>query len=214
MSINYESAWKHLKLFVSDMEFHSRPYKGNGFKAVLLKMEELEKALTTDESKDDATLPDIKIGNYTFERSKLPKFTKEDFEAAKEAYELSKPMHDLYDYLDEQMETASNEVSLEVDRLMFDTFKSIMGVKTPFDVFVIATSPGYLYHLQDVVRTVNKKLKSMGACDPSTIICPDGKIIYNPLHDYQLGIPTKPLDGGEELLTKIQKRWEEVYNET
>lgn len=49
MPINYESAWKHLKQYVSDMESYSRPYKGNGFKAVLLKMEELEKEFTTEE---------------------------------------------------------------------------------------------------------------------------------------------------------------------
>lgn len=196
---DYKCAWEHLKHFISDQSFKNS--HNETIQIIQTKMEELEKAC-------------IKIGDYTLDKTNLPKLTKEDFEVAKKAYELSKPMRDLYDYLDEQMETASNEVSLEVDRLMFDTLKSIMGVKTPFDVFVIATSPGYLYHLQDVVRTVNKKLKSMGACDPSTIICPDGKIIYNPLHDYQLGIPNKPLDGGEELLTKIQKRWEEVYNET
>ena len=52
MSINYESAWKQLKTFVSDMEGYSRPYSSIGFKAVLLKMEELEKSLATEEPKD------------------------------------------------------------------------------------------------------------------------------------------------------------------
>ena len=70
MSINYESAWKHLKTFVSDMEFHSK--SSNDFQVVLLKMEELEKALTTDEPKQD-----VKIGDFTLERSKLQKFTAE-----------------------------------------------------------------------------------------------------------------------------------------
>ena len=27
MAINYESAWKQLKMFVSDMESYTRPYK-------------------------------------------------------------------------------------------------------------------------------------------------------------------------------------------
>lgn len=63
MPINYESAWKHFKLFVSDMEYHSRPYNGNGYKAVLYKMEDLEKALTSEESKDDTVLLDIKRGS-------------------------------------------------------------------------------------------------------------------------------------------------------
>lgn len=104
MAINYESAWKQLKTFVSDMEGYSKPYSSIGFKAVLLKMEELEKALTSEDimtpkdetsatisnilhkynlSTDDTALPDIKIGDFTLERSKLPKFTAEDFKVAK-----------------------------------------------------------------------------------------------------------------------------------
>lgn len=56
---DYESAWKHLKQYVSDMEYYSKPYKGNGFRAVLYKMEELEKALTTEEPKEESiTLDD------------------------------------------------------------------------------------------------------------------------------------------------------------
>ena len=144
MKIDYESAWKQLKLFVSDMEGYSRPYSSIGFKAVLLKMEELEKALSTDKPKNDATLPDIKIGDFTFERSKLPKFTKEDFEAAKEAFEASEHVYGIAHEVESQLIEASNAAAREVDTWILDIFKTLYGCKSFDDVYIKMTHPQYL----------------------------------------------------------------------
>ena len=212
MKIDYESAWKHLKLFVSDMEFHSRPYKGNGFKAVLLKMEELEKALTTDEPKDDATLPDIKIGDFTFERSKLPKFTKEDFEEAKKAFEASEHVYGIAHELESQLIEASNAAAREVDTWILDIFKTLYGCKSFDDVYLKITHQQYFNEFKRVIERVNERLeyidKSQSQCER------DGDTIaYYPLHGYRLSVPQEPVKPSEELYQNLKSLWEEIYNE-
>ena len=129
MAINYESAWKQLKMFVSDMESYTRPYKGNGFQAVLFKMEELEKSLATVEPK-----PDIKIGEFTLERSKLPKFTAEDFKVAKEAFEANTIVYGIAHELESQLIEASNAAAREVDTWILDIFKTLETARVIFSL--------------------------------------------------------------------------------
>jgi len=212
MPINYESAWQHLKLFVSDMEFHSRPYKGNGFKAVLLKMEELEKALSTAEPKDDATLPDIKIGDFTFVRSKLPKFTAEDFKAAKEAFEASEHVYGIAHELESQLIEASNAAAREVDTWILDIFKTLYGCKSFDDVYIKMTHPQYLNEFKRAIERVNERLEYI---DSSQAKCErDGDTItYYPFHGYRLSVPQEPIKPSEELYQNLKSLWEEIYNE-
>lgn len=211
--INYESAWNYLKLFVSDMEFHSRPYKGNGFKAVLLKMEELEKALKTDEPKDDTVLSDIKIGDYTFERSKLPKFTKEDFEEAKKAFDASNIVYGIAHELESQLIETSNAAAREVDTWILDIFKTLYGCKSVDDVYFKMTHQQYLKEFKRVIERVNERLEYI---DNSQAKCErDGDTItYYPLHGYRLSVPQEPIKPSEELYQNLKSLWEEVYNET
>lgn len=212
MSIDYESAWKQLKLFVSDMEFHSRPYKGNGFKAVLYKMEELEQALTTDEPKNNATLPDIKIGDFTLERSKLPKFTAEDFKAAKEAFEANNLVYGIAHELESQLVEASNAAAREVDTWILDIFKTLYGCKSFDDVYIKMTHQQYLNEFKRVIERVNERLEYI---DSSQAKCErDGDTIaYYPLHGYRLSVPREPIKPSEELYQNLKSLWEEIYNE-
>ena len=212
MKIDYESAWKQLKLFVSDMEGYSRPYSSIGFKAVLLKMEELEKALSTDKPKNDATLPDIKIGDFTFERSKLPKFTKEDFEAAKEAFEASEHVYGIAHELESQLIEASNAAAREVDTWILDIFKTLYGCKSFDDVYIKMTHPQYLNEFKRAIERVNERLEYI---DSSQAKCErDGDTItYYPLHGYRLSVPKEPIKPSEELYQNLKSLWEEIYHE-
>lgn len=212
MKIDYESAWKHLKQYVSDMEFHTRPYKGNGFRAVLLKMKELETSLTTDEPKDDATLPDIKIGDYTFERSKLPKFTKEDLEAAKEAFEASNHVYGIAHELESQLIEASNAAAREVDTWILDIFKTLYGCKSFDDVYLKITHQQYLKEFKRVIERVNERLEYIDNSQDNYEREGD-KITYYPLHGYRLSVPQEPVKPSEELYQNLKSLWEEIYNE-
>lgn len=212
MKIDYESAWKHLKLFVSDMEFHTRPYKGNGFKAVLYKMEELEKSLATAEPKEDAALPDIKIGDFTFERSKLPKFTAEDFKAAKEAFDASNHVYGIAHELESQLIETSNAAAREVDTWILDIFKTLYGCKSVDDVYLKMTHQQYLKEFKRAIERVNERLEYI---DNSQAKCErDGDTItYYPLHGYRLSVPQEPIKPSEELYQNLKSLWEEIYNE-
>jgi hypothetical protein len=230
MPINYESAWKHLKTFVSDMEFYSKPYKGNGFRAVLLKMEELEKALKTDEPKDessttissilrkynlltdDTTLPDIKIGDFTLERSKLPKFTAEDFKVAKDAFNSSIHVYGIAHELESQLIETANAAAREVDKWILDIFKTLYGCKSFDDVYLKMTHQQYLTEFKRVIEHVNERLEYI---DNSQAKCErDGDTItYYPLHGYRLSVPKEPVKPSEELYQNLKSLWEEVYNE-
>ncbi len=212
MKIDYESAWKHLKQYVSDMEFHSRPYKGNGFKAVLLKMEELEKALTTEEPKDDATLPDVKIGDFTFVRSKLPKFTAEDFKAAKENFEANNLIYGIAHELESQLIETSNAAAREVDTWILDIFKTLYGCNSVDDVYLKMTHQQYLKEFKRVIERVNERLEYI---DNSQAKCErDGDTIkYYPLHGYRLSVPQEPVKPSEELYQNLKSLWEEIYHE-
>ena len=212
MKIDYESAWKQLKLFVSDMEGYSRPYSSIGFKAVLLKMEELEKEFTTDASKDNATLPDVKIGNFTLERSKLPKFTAEDFKAAKENFEASNLVYGIAHELESQLIEASNAAAREVDTWILDIFKTLYGCKSVDDVYLKITHQQYFNEFKRVIERVNERLeyidKSQSQCER------DGDTIaYYPLHGYRLSVPREPVKPSEELYQNLKSLWEEIYHE-
>lgn len=234
MPINYESAWKHLKQYVSDMESYSKPYKGNGFRAVLLKMEELEKALndediamSKDESSktissilrkynlltDDTTLPDVKIGDYTLERSKLPKlFTKEDFEEAKKAFDASNIVYGIAHELESQLIETSNAAAHEVDTWILDIFKTLYGCKSVDDVYLKMTHQQYLKEFKHVIERVNERLEYI---DNSQAKCEQNgdTITYYPLHGYRLSVPREPVKPSEELYQSLKSLWEEVYNE-
>jgi hypothetical protein len=230
MPINYESAWKHLKTFVSDMEFYSKPYKGNGFRAVLLKMEELEKALKTDEPKDessttissilrkynlltdDTTLPDIKIGDFTLERSKLPKFTAEDFKVAKDAFNSSIHVYGIAHELESQLIETANAAAREVDTWVLDIFKTLYGCKSVDDVYLKMTHQQYLKEFKRVIEHVNERLEYI---DNSQAKCEreGDTITYYPLHGYRLSVPREPVKPSEELYQNLKSLWEEVYNE-
>lgn len=230
MPINYESAWKHLKQYVSDMEFHSRPYKGNGFKAVLYKMEELEKELVTEEPKDkssttissilrkynlltdDTTLPDVKIGDYTLEHSKLPKFTAEDIKVAKDAFDASNKVYGIAYELESQLIETSNAAAHEVDTWVLDIFKTLYGCKSFDDVYLKITHPQYLKEFKHVIELVNERLdyidNSQAKCERN-----GDTITYYPLHGYRLGVPREPIKPSEELYQSLKSLWEEVYHE-
>lgn len=210
--IDYESAWKHLKTFVSDGEFHSRPYKGDGFRAVLLKMEELEEALKTDEPKDSTTLPDIRIGEFIFERSKLPKFTAEDFEVAKAAFEASDRVYRIAHEFESQMIETSNAAAREVDTWVLDIFKTLYGCKSVDDVYLKMTHQQYFKEFKRVIERVNERLEYI---DNSQAKCEynGDTITYYPLHGYRLSVPKEPIKPSEELYQNLKSLWEEIYNE-
>lgn len=212
MPINYESAWKHLKTFVSDMEFYSKPYKGNGFRAVLLKMEELEKALKTDEPKADTTLPDIKIGDFTLERSKLPKFTAEDLKVAKDAFEASNHVYGIAHELESQLIETANAAAREVDKWILDIFKTLYGCKSFDDVYLKMTHQQYLTEFKHAIERVNERLEYIDNSQDKWERDGD-TITYYPLHGYRLSVPKEPIKPSEELYQNLKSLWEEVYNE-
>lgn len=210
--IDYKSAWEHLKHYVSDMEFYTKPYKGNGFRAVLYKMEELEKSLTRDEpSEIIERSKDIKIGNYTLKRSDL-QFTKEDFEEAKKAWKQGSVIYDIAHDLEQQLLDFDSKVRLEVDKWVFDAFKDICGCTTPDEVFNIMTTPLHIHRFMYVIETVNNKIKLLDICDDTFMHPEPGKLQYNPLHGCQLSVPTKSFQATEELRNSVKQRWEEIYN--
>lgn len=207
MKIDYESAWEQLKLFVSDMEGYSRPYSSIGFKAVLLKMEELEKELTTEEPK-----PDVKIGDFTLERSKLPKFTAEDFKAAKENFEANNLIYGIAHELESQLIEASNAAAREVDTWILDIFKTLYGCKSVDDVYLKITHQQYFNEFKRVIERVNERLeyidKSQSQCERN-----GDTIAYYPLHGYRLSVPREPVKPSEELYQNLKSLWEEIYHE-
>jgi hypothetical protein len=194
------------------MEGYSRPYSSIGFKAVLHKMEELEKTLTTDEPKDDAILPDVKIGDYTFERSKLPKFTKEDFEEAKKAFDASNIVYGIAYELESQLIETSNAAAREVDTWILDIFKMLYGCKSFDDVYLKITHQQYLNEFKRVIEWVNERLEYIDNSE-SQYERDGDTITYYPLHGYRLSVPREPIKPSEELYQKLKSLWEEIYNE-
>jgi len=233
MSINYESAWKQLKTFVSDTEGYSKPYSSIGFKAVLLKMEELEKALTDEDimapkdesstmisnilhkynlSTDDTALPDIKISDFVVERSKLPKFTAEDFKVAKENFEANNIAYGIAHEIESQLIEASNAAAREIDTWILDIFKTLYGCKSVDDVYLKITHQQYFNEFKRVIERVNERLeyidKSQSQCERN-----GDTITYYPLHGYRLSAPREPIKPSEELYQSLKSLWEDVYNE-
>lgn len=230
MKIDYESAWKHLKHYVSDMDFQSRPYKGDGFRAVLLKMEELEKSLTSEEPKDkssttissilhkynlstdDIALPDVKIGEFTLERSKLPKFTAEDFKAAKENFEANNLIYGIAHELESQLIETSNAAAREVDTWILDIFKTLYGCNSVDDVYLKMTHQQYLNEFKHAIERVNERLEYIDKSQDKYERDGD-TITYHPLHGYRLSVPREPVKPSEELYQSLKSLWEEIYNE-
>lgn len=216
MSINYESAWKHLKLFVSDMEAYSKPYKGNGFQAVLHKMEDLEKALTTEEENDTVTeLSSEKFHELIEKARKLTptdpmflnrgypdltdateKFSVNDFaEAAKILGEQNLYTDVIKQFVDEKTK--------DVDRIVFDCFQQYLGCKNADDVFAILTSPVMFHNYNGILQCINTRL----AREVGPLGSPSG------MHCIKLGEMTEPATGSHEMLETLRTRWEEIYNE-
>lgn len=230
MPINYESAWKHLKKYVSDMESYSKPYNGNGFQAVLYKMEDLEKEFTTEEPKDkssttipsilrkynlltdDTALPDIKIGDYTFERSKLPKVTAEDLRIAKDTFDASNHVYGIPHELESQLIETSNAAAHEVDTWVLDIFKNLYGCKSFDDVYLKMTHQQYLKEFKRVIERVNERLEYIDNSQEKWEHNGD-TITYYPLHGYRLSVPREPIKPSEELYRSLKSLWEEVYHE-
>ena len=174
MSINYESAWKQLKTFVSDMEGYSRPYSSIGFKAVLFKMEELEKAFTTEEPRDDDIQTELSSEKFheliekarklkpTDSVKKIPQLVKEypDLADAAEKFSVSDfaeaakilNEHHLYTDIVNQF---VDEKTKEVDKIFFDCFQQYLGCKKADDVFVILTSPVMFHHYNTTSTATN-----------------------------------------------------------
>jgi len=215
MANNYESAWKHLKTFVSDMAFYSTPYKGNGFQAILHKMEELEKALTDEDtvmSKDESstTISSI-LRKYNLSTDDTA-FTAEDFKVAKENFEASNCVYEIAHELESQLIEASDAAAREVDTWVLDIFKTLYGCKSVDDVYLKMTHQQYLKEFKRVIERVNERLEYI---DNSQAKCErDGDTItYYPLHGYRLNVPKEPIKPSEELYQSLKSLWEDVYNE-
>ena len=222
MQLNYESAWKQLKTFVSDMEGYSRPFSAIGFQAVLYKMEELEKALTTEEPRDDDIQTELSSEKFhdliekarklkpTDSVKKIPQLVKEypDLADAAEKFSVSDfaeaakilNEHHLYTDIVNQF---VDEKTKEVDKIFFDCFQQYLGCKKADDVFVILTSPVMFHHYNDILPCINAKIaQEVGPLgSPSGVRC----IEFEKM--------TEPAKGSREMLETLRTRWEEVYNE-
>ena len=215
MPINYESAWKHLKLFVSDMESYSKPYKGNGFQAVRHKMEDLEKALTTDEENGTVTeLSPEKFHELIEKARKLTpvnpiflnrgypdladtaeKFSVNDFAEAVKILNEQKLYTDVISqFVDEKTK--------EVDKIVFDCFQQYLGCKKADDVFAILTSPVMFHNYNGILQCINTRLaREVGPLgSPSGMRC------------IKLGEMTEPATGSPEMLETLRTRWKEIYD--
>lgn len=221
MSIDYESAWKHLKTFVSDMEFHSRPYKGNGFKAVLLKMEELEKEFSTEEADTSVELDSKKFHELIEKARKLkptdPMFLKNISQMTKEYPDLTDAAEkfSVSDFAEaakilgrqnlytDVIKQFVDEKTKDVDRIVFDCFQQYLGCKKADDVFAILTSPAMFNNYNDILPCINAKL----AQEVGPLGSPSGA------HYIKLGEMTEPATGSHEMLETLRTRWEEIYHE-
>ena len=198
MPIDYESAWKHLKTFVSDMEFHTKPPTKIGFRAVLDKMEELEKALSTEEADTSAELDSEKFHELI---EKARKFKAEEFSLNVFA-ETAKILGEQNLYTDVIKQFVDDRTK-DVDKIVFDCFQQYLGCKKADDVFVILTSPAMFHNYNDILPCINARL----AREVGPLGSPSG------LHCIKLGEMTEPATGTHEMLETLRTRWEEIYNE-
>ena len=197
MPIDYESAWKHLKTFVSDMEFHTKPPTKIGFRAVLDKMEELEK-LSTEEADTPGELDSEKFHELI---EKARKFKAEEFSLNVFA-ETAKILGEQNLYTDVIKQFVDDRTK-DVDRIVFDCFQQYLGCKKADDVFVILTSPAMFHNYNDILPCINAKL----AREVGPLGSPSG------MHCIKLGEMTEPATGTHEMLETLRTRWEEIYNE-
>ena len=163
-------------------------------------------------STDDTALPDIKIGDFTLERSKLPKFTAEDLKVAKDDFDASNHVYGIAHELESQLIETANAAVREVDTWILDIFKTLYGCKSVDDVYLKITHQQYFNEFKRVIERVNERLeyidKSQSQCER------DGDTItYYPLHGYRLSVPREPVKPSEELYQNLKSLWEEVYNE-
>lgn len=198
MPIDYESAWKHLKTFVSDMEFHTKPPTRIGFRAVLDKMKELEKELSTEEADTSVELDSEKFHELI---EKACKFKAEEF-SLNVFDETAKILGGQNLYTD-VIKQFVDERSKDVDRIVFDCFQQYLGCKKADDVFVILTSPAMFHNYNDILPCINAKL----ALDVGPLGSPSG------MQCIKLGEMTEPATGSREMLETLRTRWEEIYNE-
>lgn len=166
----------------------------------------------TEEPKDESSLPDIKIGDFTLERSKLPKFTAEDLKVAKDSFEASNHVYGIAHELESQLIETSNAAAREVDTWVLDIFKTLYGCKSVDDVYLKMTHQQYLKEFKRVIEHVNERLEYI---DNSQAKCEreGDTITYYPLHGYRLSVPQEPIKPSEELYQNLKSLWEEVYNE-
>lgn len=166
----------------------------------------------TEEPKDESSLPDIKIGDFTLERSKLPKFTAEDLKVAKDSFEASNHVYGIAHELESQLIETSNAAAREVDTWVLDIFKTLYGCKSVDDVYLKMTHQQYLKEFKRVIEHVNERLEYI---DNSQAKCEreGDTITYYPLHGYRLSVPKEPVKPSEELYQNLKSLWEEVYNE-
>lgn len=168
--------------------------------------------MTTNTEQLAGNVKDIKIGDYTLRRSGLPKFTKEDFEEAKKAFDVSNIVYDIAYELESQLIETSNATAREVDTWILDIFKVLYGCKSFDDVYLKITHQQYLKEFKRVIERVNERLEYI---DNSQAKCEQNgdTITYYPLHGYRLSVPQEPVKPSEELYKSLKSLWEEVYNE-
>lgn len=198
MPINYESAWKQLKTFVSDMEFHTKPPTRIGFRAVLDKMEELENALSTEESDTSVELDSEEFHELI---EKARKFKAEEFSLNVFA-ETAKILSGQNLYTDVIKQFVDDRTK-DVDKIVFDCFQQYLGCKKADDVFVILTSPAMFHNYNDILPCINAKL----AREVGPLGSPSGA------HCIKLGKMIEPATRSHDMLETLRTRWEEIYNE-
>ena len=160
---------------------------------------------------NDEYLKDIKIGDYTFERSKLPKFTAEDLKVAKDAFDASNHVYGIAYEIESQLIETANEAAREVDKWILDMCKTMYGCKNFDDVYLMMTGPQYFRQFKRVIELVNERLDSIDNSEDKYEYHGDS-FTYYPLHGYRLSVPREPLQKSEELYQSLKSLWEEVYN--
>lgn len=207
MPIDYESAWKHLKTFVSDMEFHTKPPTKIGFRAVLDKMKELEKALATEEDAPTELSSEKchdfieKARKLKLEKFKAHELTPENFSVSDFA-EAAKILGEQNLYTDVIKQFVDDRTK-DVDKIVFDCFQQYLGCKKADDVFAILTSPAMFHNYNDILPCINARL----AREVGPLGSPSG------VHCIKLGKMIEPATRSHDMLETLRTRWEEIYNE-
>lgn len=166
----------------------------------------------TEEPKADTTLPNIKIGDFTLERSKLPKFTAEDLKVAKDDFDASNHVYGIAHELESQLIETANAAAREVDTWILDIFKTLYGCKSFDDVYLKMTHQQYLIDFKHAIERVNERLEYIDKSQDKYERDGD-TITYHPLHGYRLSVPREPIKPSEELYQNLKSLWDEIYHE-